>query len=137
MEISTPQHEKAVVAIIDDDPFVIKLMSMLLTFEGYEIIPWTIAATAFEMIRERQPDVVTLDLLMQNDWDAGLKVLECLNAEPSTRNIPVIIVSANADSLQDGNQRLTELSYARLVKPIGAHELFPLVDAALRRKRSL
>ena len=75
-------------------------MQMLLTVEGYEVILWSEAATACEMIRQRQPDLVTFDLAMQDDWDAGLKVLDCLHADPATREIPVIIVSATAETVR-------------------------------------
>lgn len=124
---------KPVIAVIDDDPFVLRVMSMILTLNGYEIISWSEAATACEMIRQRQPDLVTLDLQMQGDRNAGLKVLECLHADPAICTIPVIIVSATADTLRDADRRLAELSYAWLVKPVETEELFQLVASALQR----
>jgi CheY-like chemotaxis protein len=131
---ATSRCWKPVIAVVDDDPLMIKLMTMLLTLEGYKVIPWSDAATACEMIRERQPNMVTLDLFMQGDWNAGLKVLECLHTDPATSEIPVIIVSATADTLRDDDKRLSELAYARLVKPIGADELFQIVAAALQSR---
>src|SRR4051794_14325467 len=98
MKLSAIKHQsKPLIAVVDDEPLILKLMQMFLTVEGYEVILWSDAATACEMIRERQPALVTLDLSMQDDWDAGLKVLESLHADPATRAIPVIIVSATAD----------------------------------------
>jgi CheY-like chemotaxis protein len=107
-------------------------MRMLLTFKGYEVIPWSEAATACEMIRERQPKLVALDLAMQSDWNAGLKVMECLHHDPTTSEIPVIIVSATADTLQGEDKRLGELAYARLVKPADSAELFQPVATVLQ-----
>jgi CheY-like chemotaxis protein len=128
---------QALIAVVDDDPIILKLLRMLLTLEDYEVISWSQAATACEMIRKRQPDLVTLDLLMQNDWDAGVKVLECLHADPETRQIPVIILSTTADTLRDEDKRLGELAYARLVKPVDAQELYQLVAAAIQPPSAL
>jgi len=127
---------KPVIAVIDDDPIVLRIMSMLLTLNGYEVVSWSEAATACGMIRQRQPELVTLDLQMQGDWNAGLKVLECLYADPVTSTIPVIIVSATADTLQGADRRLAELPYARLVKPVVTEELYDLVASALRLPRA-
>jgi CheY-like chemotaxis protein len=61
-----------------------------------------------------------------------LKVLECLHADRTTREIPVIIVSATADTLRGQDRRLSELAFARLVKPIDSDQLYQLIATALQ-----
>ena len=121
------------IAVIDDDPVILKLMNMLLTYNGYETILWSEAETACEMLRQQQPDLVTLDLSMQGDPDAGLKVIECLCSDPTTSEIPVIIVSSTADTFHGGDTRLTTLAYARLVKPVSFEGLLYHVATALQQ----
>ncbi len=121
------------IAVIDDDPVILKLMNMLLTYNGYETILWSEAETACEMLRQQQPDLVTLDLSMQGDPDAGLKVLECLHADPMTTHIPVIIVSSTADTFHGEDNRLATLAYARLVKPVPFDALLDRVATALHQ----
>lgn len=123
---------KPVIAVVDDDPLILKMLNMLLTHEGYETILWSDAESACDMIRQRHPDVVTLDLLMQDDWNAGLRVLECLRADPTTTDIPVIIVSGTADTLRGEDSRLGTLAYAMLVKPVSLETLLNYIASALK-----
>ena len=122
-----------VIAVVDDDPLVLKIMTVLLTRNGYEVILWSEVETACEMIRQRHPSLVLLDLYMQGDPDAGLKVLEYLHADPTTTAIPVIIVSGTADTLRGAASRLGTLAYTRLLKPVPFQTLLDHVATALQQ----
>ncbi len=121
------------IAVIDDDPVILKLMNILLTHNGYETILWSEAETACTMIRQQRPHLVLLDLYMQDDPSAGLKILEQLHEDPTTTTIPVIIVSGTADTLRGEDNRLATLAYARLVKPVSFKDLLYHVATALQQ----
>ncbi len=77
----------SLIAVVDDDRLTLKLMQMLLTGKGYETILWSEAETACTMIRQQRPHLVLLDLYMQGDPSAGLKILEQLHEDPTTTTI--------------------------------------------------
>ena len=122
-----------VIAVVDDDPLVLKIMTVLLTRNGYEVLLWSEAETACTMIRQQRPHLVLLDLYMQGDPSAGLKILEQLHEDPTTTTIPVIIVSGTADTLRGEDHRLATLAYARLVKPVPFEALLDRVATALHQ----
>ena len=74
------------------------------------------------MARDRQPVVVLLDLDLPDIY--GDEVLQRLRADPATKTIPVLVLSANADYRQI--QRLLETgAVAYLTKPLDVHDLSP------------
>ncbi len=123
----------SLIAVVDDDRLTLKLMQMLLTGKGYETILWSEAETACTMIRQQRPHLVLLDLYMQGDPSAGLKILEQLHEDPTTTTIPVIIVSGAADTIRGEDNRLATLASARLVKPVSFEDLLYHVATALQQ----
>jgi CheY-like chemotaxis protein len=63
--------------------------------DGYEFLEAPNGRDALDLMRERHPDVVVLDLMMPvlSGWD----VLQERERDPELRPIPVIVVSANRD----------------------------------------
>lgn len=83
------------VLVVDDDPSIRRMIVAALRREGYSFHEAPNGRDALAIMREHQPDVVLLDLMMPvlSGWD----VLRERNADPSLRRIPVIVVSANRD----------------------------------------
>jgi two-component system, OmpR family, alkaline phosphatase synthesis response regulator PhoP len=80
------------VLIVDDEPDVLELVDFKLSGEGFEVVR---AATGLEALRKARcesPSVVVLDLMLP-DLD-GLVVCQILRAQPSTRDVPVVVLSA-------------------------------------------
>ncbi len=123
----------SLIAVVDDDPLMLRLMHLLFTHNGYETILWSEATTACAMIRERQPNLVLLDLYMQGDPNAGLKILENLHEDPTTNTIPMIIISGTADTLRGNDSRISTLAYARLLKPVPFPILLDHIATALQQ----
>ena len=86
----------AKVLLVDDDPGTRSLLSDILEEEGYEV---STAATGFEAIRltdDNRPDVILLDIDMPGG--SGTSVLRNLKQRPSTKEIPVIMVTGYSDT---------------------------------------
>jgi signal transduction histidine kinase/CheY-like chemotaxis protein len=78
--------------VVDDDPQVVELVRQLLEGEPYDIVAAMDGQEALEAIAEKRPEVILLDLLMPR-MD-GFSVIEHLQQEPQSRQIPVIVLTA-------------------------------------------
>jgi DNA-binding response OmpR family regulator len=125
---STPTR----VLVCDDDPWLLNIVSKLLTENGY--VP-LIASSVPEMLRmakEDAPDVVLLDLVMPgvSGWDGFRE----LRADETTREIPVIILSGLAES--DDHLMPSDVS-GWIQKPFDANQLCAAIGAVAKRHRKL
>ena len=81
------------IAIVDDNPDAVRLIRRILQAKGaYQIYEAGTGREGLALIRSRHPDLVVLDLMMP-EMD-GFAVLDALRADESTRDIPVIVVTA-------------------------------------------
>lgn len=81
------------VVIIDDNPYDSRLIRRLLkNYRQYRVFEANTSRDGLDLVRQRQPDLVLLDLMMP-EMD-GFAVLDVLKADPRTARIPVVIVSA-------------------------------------------
>ncbi len=89
------------IVIVDDNPYDSRLIRRLLkNYKHYRVFEAHSGFDGVDLVRQRQPDLVVLDLMMpQMD---GFAVLDELKADPRTAKIPVVIVSAK--TLKPGEQ---------------------------------
>jgi DNA-binding response OmpR family regulator len=80
------------ILVVDDEPDVVELIGFNLRARGYEVLSAHDGLEALLKARRFLPDLVVLDVMM--DGMDGLSVCEILHAQPSTRSIPVIILTA-------------------------------------------
>jgi len=83
------------VLVIEDDPFVRKLLELHLRNAGHEV---TLAADAIEGLKEvlhAAPDLILLDVAMP--YMSGLEVLKALKSDESSRHIPVVMLTGKTD----------------------------------------
>src|SRR5579859_1165193 len=81
------------VAIVDDNPEAVRLISRILQARGdYEIVTANDGRAGLALIRQRRPDLVVLDLMMP-EMD-GFAVIDALRGDSATQDIPVIVVTA-------------------------------------------
>lgn len=83
---------QADILVVDDNPTNLRLLSQMLTQAGYHARPTTNGKMALSAARVVAPDLILLDIMMP-DLN-GYEVCECLKADPKTRDIPVIFISA-------------------------------------------
>lgn len=110
--------------VVDDHIEFAQLLGFNLEKVGCEVLMAHDGAQALRIARAQLPDLILLDVMLP-DLD-GLSVCEILNAQPSTRDIPVIIVSALSASWTE--TRKSNARYTRfLTKPLDLKSLRELV----------
>jgi CheY-like chemotaxis protein len=81
------------IVVIDDNPNDSRLIRRLLqSYKKYRVFEANSSLDGIDLVRQRQPDLVMLDLSMPGT--DGFAVMEELKADDRTREIPVVIVSA-------------------------------------------
>jgi len=118
------------VVIIEDDPDMIDLLSVILRRGGYEAVPALGGQEGLRILREDGADLILLDLMM--DDISGWRVLELVKENESLRRIPVLIVSAR-HFLEDPDQTAAHagLFEGYLVKPFVVRDLLTKIVEAL------
>ena len=85
-----------VILVVDDIQTNIQVVGQILNENGYEVMPATSAAQAFERIKTQMPDLILLDFMMPEV--NGLEVCRRLKADPATARIPVIFLTASNET---------------------------------------
>ena len=80
------------ILVVDDDPQTVRLLSTVLTNDGYEVLKVYGGSEAIETAISQSPDLIILDMMMpQVD---GFQVVRHLTGDPRTCDIPIIICTA-------------------------------------------
>jgi CheY-like chemotaxis protein len=103
------REQKQTVVAIDDDPLAIELARANLEPAGWTVLGAASGQEGLALIRERQPSLVLLDLLMPG-MD-GFEVVEALRAEPNTKSIPVVILTSKSMTQQDKERLQGRITY--------------------------
>jgi len=114
------------IAVVDDDRAVAEFLQELLTDEGYAPVLWDRGAGAYELVKRVRPAAVLLDMNMETR-DAGLRVAQAICNDPDTADIPVIIVSAEAEFLHKRYAELHALPCRIYPKPVNIPALLSLL----------
>ena len=84
------------ILIIDDDPDMLEVLAYILSAEGYQVVT-SLHGKEADMLHEILPDLVLLDLRMYGVAKAGADICLRIKTNINTRNLPVILVSAEPD----------------------------------------
>ncbi len=121
------------VVYIEDEPEMIDLVRLILNRRGYEIIGANGGRDGLDMVRQQIPDLVLLDLMMP-DMD-GWDVYQQMKADEHTQNIPVIVVTAKAQSID----KVLGLHIAKvddyISKPFSPQELVDSVEKVMAKNQ--
>jgi DNA-binding response OmpR family regulator len=120
------------IAVIDDDRAVVQIVTAFLETQDYRTVSCSQAAEALALIESAHPDLVLLDIQMQQ-WDAGLKILAALRQSASARAVNVIVCSANLPLLRQQEHSIRSLGADMLEKPYTLDTLLAKVDAVFGR----
>ena len=111
---------------IEDEPEMIDLIRLILGRRGFEVIGAAGGKDGLEKVRQQPPDLILLDLMMP-DMD-GWEVYQQIKADDRTKKVPVIVVTAKAQSID----KVLGLHIAKvddyIAKPFSPHELLASVD---------
>ena len=127
------QDRKPVILNVDDDDAGRYAGTKVLLREGFEVIEARTGEEAAELVR-RNPDLVLLDVNLP-DLD-GFEVCRRIKADPATRDIPVVFLSATAITQEDRIRGLEHGGDAYLTAPIAPELLAATIRAFLRTRRA-
>lgn len=90
----TMNKDDAYILIADDDPLVLKSISLILKKSGFPIKACINGREALDQVREQPPVLALLDVMMPEL--NGLDVCQEIKQDPSLQHIPVFLVTARA-----------------------------------------
>jgi len=115
------------VLIVDDEPRIIKFLNLKLKASGYEVFTASSGVQALTQIREQEPDLLVLDVVMP-----GMDGFETLKKIRTFSAVPVIILSAKETNV-DKVKGLDLGADDYLAKPFNPDELVARIEAVRRR----
>ena len=118
------------VVLVEDDPDLRYLTTLMLELEGVEVRAFENGREALDSCRENQPDLVLLDWMVPGM--SGLEVLRALKTCPATAAIPVVMLSALSEPYNIAAAR-TAGAADYLVKPFSRATLLQAVRRQLQR----
>ena len=120
------------ILIVDDCLDNIKLLSMLLTTEGYEVEKSDNGPLAIELARASPPDLILLDICMPEM--NGFEVCRILKRDRLTQNIPIIFLTALRE-IEDKAQAFSFGGDDYITKPFHIKEVLIRIENQLRKYR--
>ena len=130
--MTSPEEPRPHILVVDDDKDITGFLATSLRVEGFDVTVAHDGATALELVRQQEPDLVVLDLMMP-DVD-GMEVTRRLRADPMTSTLPIIILTAKGQT-PDKVVGLRAGADDYLVKPFDTLELLARIETTLRRHR--
>jgi two-component system response regulator VicR len=125
--------EKKKILCIEDDPEMIDLIKLILERKGFEVLEAVGGKEGLEVIHREMPDLILLDLMMP-EID-GWEVFRRIRADEQLKDIPVVVVTAKAQSIDI----VLGLHIAKVdgyvTKPFGPQELLKSVNKVLAMER--
>lgn len=113
---------------VDDEPSIVRLVSATLTARGHEVTGAHSGAEALAIVKSEKPDLIVLDIMMPG-LD-GRDVYRRLSADPGTKDIPVLFLSAIGEfASQLDTVEMGEAEY--MTKPFSPKELADQVETML------
>ena len=119
------------ILIVDDEANIRELVRFAVEDEGYEIFEAGDGETGLKMAREIKPDLMTLDVMLPGK--VGYQVCEELKADPATRSIYIIIMSARGKSRLELTGKMQGADEV-MAKPFEPLELAEKIRSALKKK---
>jgi diguanylate cyclase (GGDEF)-like protein len=122
------------VLVVDDDPFIARLLEIELKAAGYDVRVANDGQTAMGLAQERSPDLVLADVMMPN-MD-GFELTRRLRQDPRTATVSIIMLTArglSADKLEGFAIGADDY----IVKPFDTPELLARIRGVLRRAKEM
>jgi len=119
---------KGKILVVDDEIYIVHILDFSLGMEGYEVLTALDGEQALEKARAEHPDLIVLDIMMPK-LD-GYETCTMLKAEASTKDIPVILLSAKGRNVhQQIGYEVGADDY--ITKPFSPRKLVERINAIL------
>lgn len=119
------------ILVVEDEPAILELLEVNLADAGYEVRGVASAEAALGAIKAELPDLLLLDWMLPGR--SGLAFAKELRADPRTRELPIIMVTARSDEA-DRIAGLEAWVDDYVTKPFSPRELKARIKAVLRRR---
>src|SRR5262245_28322013 len=119
------------ILIADDNPQGVELLEAYLTGTDYDVRTAADGDATLKLVREWKPDLILLDIMMPKI--SGFEVCKRLRADPATRDVAVIMVTA-LDQPSDIERAVEAGTDDFLTKPINKADLLVRVRSALKSR---
>ena len=120
------------ILVVDDEPEIHAVLGKLLSREGFEVDSAYSADEAYQSIDGAKPDLMILDIMMPKV--SGIEVCNKVKADPGTRDILILIVSAR-DAQADRLDGLAHGADDYVSKPFHLRSLVRKIEHMLEKKR--
>lgn len=117
------------ILVIDDLPENVFMLQDRLEHEGFEVLTAYDGYTGINKAKNELPDLILLDVMMPDI--TGLEVCKILVNEPTTKDIPIILVTAKSGA-EDTKEGLEAGAFDYIKKPFNRIELLARVKSALK-----
>ena len=121
------------IAIIDDDPDIIDASRLVLTSKGYEVITATNPIDGYQIVKDKSPDLIILDVMM-NEPDDGFFLAQKFRKENITTPILMYTSVSKAIGIDFGVSEIVPVDDF-VEKPISPDELIQKVEKLLNVKQ--
>lgn len=118
--------------LVEDDAALAELVTWHFTREGYGVRQTGNGEEAMVMVRERLPDIILLDWMVEGL--SGIEICRQLRRAAATANVPIIMLTARGEE-EDRVRGLQTGADDYVTKPFSPRELVARVAAVLRRVR--
>jgi two-component system response regulator MprA len=119
------------VLVVDDEDNIVELIRLGLRYEGFEVEAASNGEQGLMLAQRTNPDLIILDIMMPGI--DGLEVCRRLRSNPTTHDIPVLMLTAK-DEVSDRILGLQTGADDYLTKPFDFYELLERMKAILRRQ---
>ena len=120
------------VLVVEDEGAQREVLKYNLEAEGFEVVLAENGDEAMLLVAEEQPDLIVLDWMLPNV--SGIEVCRRVKADPQTRQIPIVMLSARSEEV-DRVRGLETGADDYVVKPYSVVELMARLRTQLRRTR--
>jgi CheY-like chemotaxis protein len=131
--ILKPMTEKRKILAVDDESDVLLIIKTALMSEGFEVVTASNGPDALALASDHIPDLIILDVMMPEM--NGFEVLQHLREGPSTRSVPVIMLTGISDKNKIREALDSGIEYY-VVKPFEFHDLMSKVKIVLADRDS-
>lgn len=122
------QDNRPEILIVDDEPDILQFISSEMSRE-YTVLEAVNGQEAIEKAKMHQPDLIILDMMMPKK--DGIEVCKELKLDPSTENIPIILLTARADEKTKMNALFAGATDF-ITKPFSSSELYARVKNLIK-----
>jgi formate transporter len=126
--VEIAKEATAQILVVDDDPDFVEISRKILTTEGYQVSSATDGEQALQAMKEKQPDLLLLDVMMSTPLE-GVNLARTMAADANLKTIPIIMISS-IDSSEYANRLPDDMHIpidAWISKPVNPDHLLNTV----------